>query len=1475
MKFSPNLKLKPTKIQFVQANYQPHEYVKETVPLAPGATITANVVLPDNQLAVCLAILDTGCQYNLMGQHKLDELLSLSSIHAPQVQTQTPKLVTLGGHPVHITACHRFQISFSGQMVTPVTFHIVTDSTVDLLLGLDFMTQTGANINIQGNEVTLHQLKPEVLSRMNRNQESLELVNHDNINYVITKTKPVCVTMPHDPTGHTPVHSQAHPTSTPSTKEQCQSSISTNQGKIIDGHPLSPVEHKPFQVDTDFDSSQDKPYVKWDNLSLEHLNHEQRVQLQQVLKENEEAFVKSDGKLGHCKVASLKLQLKDPAQPPIKKQQYRIAPQILQEAQEQMNAYIRQGIIEEADSEFNSPILLLKKGVKKSHKHLPAAKSKTTTYRLVTDFRALNEAIVRNNYLLPPIDQLIDDIGNQYNTTEGPPKYFTSLDLSQAYFQLSLHEDSRKYTAFTWNNKKYQYTVCPMGISTSGGHCQQVVQKILQPYLGKCCVNYLDDILIVSRSFSQHMNDVQAVLQAFAKYNLLLSPSKCEFAKPNATFLGHNFSEQGYQPSNKHVSALQSYPRPQTVKELRTFLGLINYFRRFLQDRAKICEPLNTLTKKGVPFLWSKQCEESFQMIKDILCKPPILQYPRFNKRFYLSTDASTQAIGACLCQKDEHGNFVPIAYCGRSLKPHEKNYTVTKLELLATVFAIQYFQVYLAGQQFTLITDHSPLTSILKQKTLTPQLARFSLLIQSFDFTVEHQKGLLNSAADALSRREYQTDHTDVDDKIMAFPHWPQDQDTQFQDLEAMQNIHNHSTIALLKEAPNDEIRNLRKIQNNQLQKHSLIGIEDLTPSWQMLEQTADPVHDESTSIKSTTEQDVDQSEKEDKGIEQDEPNNKYNLRQRPTKIPKAIKQQSKIQKTRPKRQQSTEPMEQEVSEQHNSIHRPAESQIKMKAKESKSQPQEEKGTSHQQDEKQRSQPKAKTPHEAPMDEKTQGHKAEPPTATQERTNDEETDQHNDRAAHHDHDLRSKGFDHRFQDSEDTNQEIGQDQLKSKASLRNPQANQIDIEHIITEQKHDPLYGPLAQYLESGTLPQDPQLLKQVITLADYTLLHNEAIYRCPTQKTNRELRAYRLVIPQSCVPKILQMLHSDFPAQHFGILKTFHAARKRFYWPNMYRDIQTYIGSCTVCLENKRSQHRANPPMSLYDKVDIASMWHCDLLGPLPLTKTRNQYIAVCVDRFSRYLVTFPMKRKTQDQFFQGFFENVLCKHGVAAKLFTDRGREFCNTLFNTLCKTYKIEQSFTSGYHSQSNGIAERMIQNIVNLLRVTVNKAGSDWDKLLPQLTFQLNATVCKTTGFSPHFLMYGTNPRTFQLDTQILNDTDDQTSVEYINTIRQNQKVAWEAAAELTQQNQIKMKQYYDRDKANDKITAGSHVYLYRPTTELNAKSKFAPFYVGPFQCVKVLKNHRVQIRNLETGNLYPHPVHKSRLKPALHFKPTD
>ena len=180
-------------------------------------------------------------------------------------------------------------------------------------------------------------------------------------------------------------------------------------------------------------------------------------------------------------------------------------------------------------------------------------------------------------------------------------------------------------------------------------------------------------------------------MKAFSNANLLLSAPKCTFAKPSAEFLGFTFSAEGYKPAPKHVDAVASYPRPQTVKQLRTFLVLVNYFRKFLKDRAGICAPLNELTKKNAMFQWSEQCEDSFQQIKTMFATQPVLQYPKFNQQFYLACDASTFSIGACLSQKNQDGEFMPVAYCGRSLSKHEKNYTITRLELLATVYAITF----------------------------------------------------------------------------------------------------------------------------------------------------------------------------------------------------------------------------------------------------------------------------------------------------------------------------------------------------------------------------------------------------------------------------------------------------------------------------------------------------------------------------------------------------------------------------------------------------------------------------------------------------------------------------------------------------------------------------------------------------------------------------------------------------------------
>ena len=216
---------------------------------------------------------------------------------------------------------------------------------------------------------------------------------------------------------------------------------------------------------------------------------------------------------------------------------------------------------------------------------------------------------------------------------------------------------------------------------------------------------------------------------------------------------------------------------------------------------------------------------------------------------------------------------------------------------------------------------------------------------------------------------------------------------------------------------------------------------------------------------------------------------------------------------------------------------------------------------------------------------------------------------------------------------------------------------------------------------------------------MENHFILFNDALYRVPKNTRNIEISQYKLVIPAQSVQIVLRMLHSRESGIHLGVYKTFFSARRRFYWLKMYKDIKNYIANCTICLENKRSQHRQNPKMTMFDQCTAPfQVIQVDLLGPLAMTKNRNRYIAVCVDQFSRYLITLPLRRKTQEAFAQGFYDNVLSKYGLINQLHSDLGREFQNKILRAVCQKYKIKQTFTSGYCSQANGLAERQIQNM---------------------------------------------------------------------------------------------------------------------------------------------------------------------------------
>ena len=308
-----------------------------------------------------------------------------------------------------------------------------------------------------------------------------------------------------------------------------------------------------------------------------------QLKLRQILEDKQKAFVGKDGKIGTCTIFQLKLQLK-PDATPFRKKQYRMSPHVRAEADAQIKDFLAQGIIEPCDSEYSSPLLVVNKGKKRSHKHVPTDESKQT-YRIVTDLRELNSRLINTTRLVPNIDDLIDGICQRYKDPTSKPRYFTSLDLKAAYYQCVLEKDSRHLTAFEWGNASYAWGRIPMGLNGSAGILVKIINKILVPYLGVSCVAYLDDILIISETEEQHLQDIKDVITAFEKANLLLHPEKCKFGMSHTEFLGLRFDSEGFRPSDRHLTAIKTYPQPKSVKEVRTFLGLIYYSRKHIKGQ--------------------------------------------------------------------------------------------------------------------------------------------------------------------------------------------------------------------------------------------------------------------------------------------------------------------------------------------------------------------------------------------------------------------------------------------------------------------------------------------------------------------------------------------------------------------------------------------------------------------------------------------------------------------------------------------------------------------------------------------------------------------------------------------------------------------------------------------------------------------------------------------------------------------------
>ena len=303
----------------------------------------------------------------------------------------------------------------------------------------------------------------------------------------------------------------------------------------------------------------------------------------------------------------------------------------------------------------------------------------------------------------------------------------------------------------------------PYGLNNACQSFQALMNQVLRGLTWKHCLVYVDDVIIWSKDFESHLQHLDLIFQRLRMANLTLRPNKCEFAKPEILFLGHFISKEGIKVDPSKIEAVKSFPTPQNQHDVRSFLGLSGYYRKYVKGYAKIATPLNRLLTKDISFKWTNHCENAYKTLKQALITAPVLGYPNFNKPFILACDASGSAIGYILSQLGDDNKEHVIGYGGRALTNTEKHYSVTEQELLALVSAISYFHIYLANSTFDVYTDHKALTWLNFIKHTNSRLIRWALKLQEYKFKVLHRPGKKNQHCDALSRRDYQNINNNV----------------------------------------------------------------------------------------------------------------------------------------------------------------------------------------------------------------------------------------------------------------------------------------------------------------------------------------------------------------------------------------------------------------------------------------------------------------------------------------------------------------------------------------------------------------------------------------------------------------------------------------------------------------------------------------------------------------------------------------
>ncbi|UYV64407.1 K02A2.6-like [Cordylochernes scorpioides] len=463
-------------------------------------------------------------------------------------------------------------------------------------------------------------------------------------------------------------------------------------------------------------------------LQLEHCPH----QLHRILYEFSQVF--STNKYNVPKLNIPPVKINTTTDKIIALRPYRVPLHDQQEIQTQIEQMLQYGIIAPSVSPYASPITLVTK--------------RDQTKRFCIDYRKLNEIIAPDVHPLPLIETILDKLSKA--------KYYSSVDIASAYWQVEIEPNSRNLLAFVTLDSQYEFCRLPYGFKNSPQIYHRAINQVMQKYKLNFVTHYFDDFIIFSDTLEDHLQHLQQFLTVCQHENIKLNYNKCSFFKTKIDFLGYTVTAGTYAPQTRNLDTINAIKPPNNQKTLQSFLGAVNVYNKFIADYARLRAPLNKLLKKDVKWNWNTDCQQAFTTLKESLTSKPVLHLYQVGLPCRLYCDASTQGIAGILKQVHPDGQIHPVQYFSRALRAHERNYTVSELECLAIVESVDKFRIYLTGIKFTIYTDHQALQWLKTIKNPLGRLFRWSLRLSTYNYEIHYIKGSQQYEADLLSRNPF-----------------------------------------------------------------------------------------------------------------------------------------------------------------------------------------------------------------------------------------------------------------------------------------------------------------------------------------------------------------------------------------------------------------------------------------------------------------------------------------------------------------------------------------------------------------------------------------------------------------------------------------------------------------------------------------------------------------------------------------------